>query len=208
MILIGQYDSPFVRRVGVALSLYRMPFEHRPWSVFSDAEKVRAFNPLMRVPVLVLEDGAALVDTLAILDHLDRLAGEGRALLPAAGPERARALRIAALAGGISDKAVALFYETAMHAVPSAGFTDRCKAQIAGTLAALEAEREGLAAPWWFGQTIGHADIAVTAMLRHLREAHPGLADPGRHPALDAHAEACEAMPVFRGISQPFVAPA
>jgi glutathione S-transferase len=30
MILIGQYDSPFVRRVGIALTLYGMKFEHRP----------------------------------------------------------------------------------------------------------------------------------------------------------------------------------
>ena len=29
MILIGQYDSPFVRRVGIALTLYGMKFEHR-----------------------------------------------------------------------------------------------------------------------------------------------------------------------------------
>jgi hypothetical protein len=30
MILIGQYDSPFVRRVGIALALYSISFEHRP----------------------------------------------------------------------------------------------------------------------------------------------------------------------------------
>ena len=40
MILIGQYDSPFVRRVAIAMRLYGMPFEHRPWSVFGDAEKI------------------------------------------------------------------------------------------------------------------------------------------------------------------------
>lgn len=57
MILIGQYDSSFVRRVGIALTLYRLPFEHRPWSVMSDAEKIRALNPLVRVPTLVLDDG-------------------------------------------------------------------------------------------------------------------------------------------------------
>ncbi len=57
MILIGQYDSPFMRRVGIALVLYGMAFEHRPWSVFGDADRLRAGNPLMRVPVLVLEDG-------------------------------------------------------------------------------------------------------------------------------------------------------
>jgi hypothetical protein len=28
MILIGQLDSPFARRVGIALTLYGLPFEH------------------------------------------------------------------------------------------------------------------------------------------------------------------------------------
>ena len=41
MILIGQYDSSFVRRVGIALRLYGHPFDHRPWSVFSDMDKIR-----------------------------------------------------------------------------------------------------------------------------------------------------------------------
>jgi len=36
MILIGQYDSPFVRRVGIALTLYGLAFEHRPWSTFGE----------------------------------------------------------------------------------------------------------------------------------------------------------------------------
>ena len=44
MMLIGQYDSPFVRRVGIALTTYGMVFEHRPWSVFGDADKIAAYN--------------------------------------------------------------------------------------------------------------------------------------------------------------------
>ena len=52
MILIGQYDSPFVRRVGIALTLYGLPFEHRPWSVFGESENIRGYNPLVRVPTL------------------------------------------------------------------------------------------------------------------------------------------------------------
>ena len=48
MILIGQYDSPFVRRVAVALVLYEIAYEHRPWSTFGDADKIRAFNLLQR----------------------------------------------------------------------------------------------------------------------------------------------------------------
>ena len=73
MILIGQYDSPFVRRVGIALTLYELPFRHRPWSVFDDAEKIRPYNPLIRVPTLVLADGEVLIDSHSILDYLDSL---------------------------------------------------------------------------------------------------------------------------------------
>ena len=40
VILIGQFDSPFVRRVAIAMRLYGMPFEHKPWSVFGDGEKI------------------------------------------------------------------------------------------------------------------------------------------------------------------------
>ena len=87
MILIGQYDSSFVRRVGIALKLYGLPFEQFPWSVFSDKEKIRPYNPLMRVPVLVLDDGAVLVDSHLIIDHLDRQVPPEKSLFPPrAGP--------------------------------------------------------------------------------------------------------------------------
>ena len=81
MILIGQYDSPFVRRVAIAMRLYGMAFEHRPWSTFGDAQRIAAFNPLRRVPTLVLDEGDVLVDSVSILDHLDEVAGPAKALI-------------------------------------------------------------------------------------------------------------------------------
>ena len=74
MILVGQYDSPFVRRVAVALQIYGFDYEHRPWSVFGDAEAIAILNPLRRVPTLVTDDGEALVESACILDWLDELA--------------------------------------------------------------------------------------------------------------------------------------
>ena len=91
--LIGHYDSPFVRRVGISLHVLGMPFERELLSVFGDAEEMRAFNPLVRVPALVLDDGECLIDSAAILDHLDEIAGPGRALLPAGGKARRDALQ-------------------------------------------------------------------------------------------------------------------
>ncbi len=208
MILIGQYDSPFVRRVGIALTLYGLPFEHRPWSSFGDADRIRPYNPLTRVPTLVLDDGEALVESHSMLDYLDSLVPADRAMFPRAEPARHRALRIAALATGLADKAVSLFYEKRLHREMSDLWIDRCRAQISAVLAALEADRALRGSDYWFGERIGHADIAVAAALRFLAEAHPGLIPMAEFPALDAHAARLEALPVFQSVRQPFIPPA
>jgi len=202
MILIGQYDSPFVRRVGIALTLYGIAFEHRPWSVFGDVEKIRPYNPLVRVPTLVLDDGSVLIESHGILDHLDGLAPPGSALFPQEEPARRRALKAAALATGAAEKAVALFYELRLHTTVSDLWVERCRSQIAGALAALEADDRD-----WAGPAVGHAGIAAAVALRFITDAHPGLIDLARFPLLAAHAARMEALPAFQTISQPFIPP-
>src|SRR5215472_398049 len=194
MILIGQYDSPFVRRTAIALRLLGLAYEHRPWSVWADADKLAALNPLRRVPTLVLDDGEVLIESGAILDALDQIAGPSAALMPASGPSRRRALHVSALATGLADKAVSLLYEGLLHEAPSQTWIARCRAQIADVLDALEAERARSSSAYWLGEAIGHADIAVACALRFLIEAHAGLFDAGRWPRLAAHAEQCEAL--------------
>ena len=208
MILIGQYDSPFVRRVAIALKLYGFHFEHRPWSTFGDGEKIAPFNPLRRVPTLVLDDGEALIESTIILDYLDELAGLEKAMIARSGRERRHALKICALATGLADKAVSLLYERVLRKDhQSTIWVERCEAQIGGVLDVLEKERAGVASPFWSGVKISHADIAVACVLRFTSEAHPRLVDPARHPALADHAARCEAMQVFQEIVQPLIAP-
>ncbi|MHC2467536.1 glutathione S-transferase family protein [Bradyrhizobium embrapense] len=206
MFLIGQYDSPFVRRTAIALRLYGLSFEHRPWSTFDDAEKVAAYNPLRRVPTLVLDDGEALIESSAILDYLDELVGPERAMIARSGPERRRHLRITALATGLADKAVSLVYERVLRKEQLKLWVERCEAQIAGVLAVLERERAAVPSPYWLGDRIGHADIAVACALRFTGEAHPHLFE-ARYPALKAHAARCEALPAFQEIVQPLAPP-
>src|SRR5215475_3705274 len=101
MILVGQYDSPYVRRVAVSLRALGFDYEHDTRSVFGDFESMRQTNPLVRIPSLVFDDGEVLIDSGAILDWLDETVGPARALIPRAGPERrrARGARARALAG-------------------------------------------------------------------------------------------------------------
>lgn len=208
MILIGQYDSPFVRRVAIAMNLCGMEYEHRTWSVFGDADKLGAVNPLRRVPTLVCDDGVALTDSFAIIDWLDHEVGQERALYPSGAIERRNAVRVTAFACGLADKAVSLFYEMKLHDVASDVWTERCQAQIGGTIAMLETERAAQATPYWGGDRLGHADIATACVLRFVSEAHPGVIDRATIPALAELAARCEAIEVFQTICQPFNPPA
>jgi len=207
MFLIGQYDSPFVRRVAIAMRLYGMAFEHRPWSTFGDADQIAPYNPLRRVPTLVLDNGEALIESFAILDHLDELIGEAKAMLPSHGPERRRQLRLCALATGLGDKAVSLVYERVLRKEQLKLWVERCEAQIGGVLAVLEKERAAAKTPWLYGERIGHSDVAVACVLRFTSEAHPQLLDAARYPALIAHSARCEALPAFQEIVQPLAPP-
>jgi len=207
MMLLGQYDSPFVRRVAVALQLYGMAYEHRPWSTFGDGDRIAAFNPLRRVPTLVLDDGEVLIESGAIIDWLDEQVGEAQALMPRAGVARRQALKVCALATGLADKAVSLVYERVLHETASAVWQSRCETQIGAVLDALERDRSQRTTPYWLGDSPGHGDIAVTCVLRFLFEAHPGLLDARRWPALAAHAARCEKLPAFQAVTQVFIPP-
>lgn len=205
--LIGQYDSPFVRRVGIALTRYGIGFEHLPYSTFGDWREFVVHNPLRRVPTLVLECGEALIDSAAILDHLDEMHGRERALIAASGPARRAALRRIALATGTADKAVSYFYARLFATSLDPDFASRCEQQILAGLGALDAECAARDGPWWHGSDPGHDDIAVACIARFLGEAYPHLVRLSDVPALADHSARAEARAEFKAISQPFIPP-
>lgn len=71
MLLIGVNRSPYTRRVAITLRLYGVPYEQRDLSGSGNRTEVRAANPLGRIPALVLDSGETLIDSGAIVDHLD-----------------------------------------------------------------------------------------------------------------------------------------
>lgn len=193
MILIGQLDSPYVRRVAVSINLLGIAFERNLLSVFRHAEEMRRYNPLGRVPALALDDGEVLIDSAAILDHLDELAGSDRALLPPSGAERREALRVMALATGCIDKAMAIAYERRRSPeLIDEAWIVRCRGQLDAGLAALEA---CVGDP---PERLMQREITLAAMLGYVRLREPLAASPFRYPRLRQLAVRCEATPAFR----------
>ena len=129
-------------------------------------------------------------------------------MFPAAEPERHRALKVATMGVHTAEKAVSLFYEKVLHKETSDVWVNRCRVQISGALAALEQDRAARKTPYWFGDRIGHADIAVAAALRFINDAHASVISIADFPALAAHSRQHEAMPVFQTIAQRFIPPA
>jgi glutathione S-transferase len=197
MILIGMFDSPFVRRVAVSMKLLGLPFEHRAWSVGRDQAAIREYNPLGRVPTLVLDDGSALCDSSAPLDHLDQLVGPQRALLPPQGIARRDALQLMALGSGVAEKGVSQVYERIFRPTERQHqpWVDRCAEQMHGALRLLEQACASRPGEWLIGEQLSQADITCVTAWDFVHGAlHVPEAD---YPALAAHARRCGALPAF-----------
>ena len=196
MILVGQFDSPFVRRVAVTLHHYHMPFTRNPLSVFRNVAEMRKINPLVRVPALILETGEVLIDSSAIIDHLDEMAGPARAMTPAHGPQRRKVMQSIVTATGISEKAVALFFERLFHSDKHINreFEKRMQSQIEASLTRLESE---CGSPWFVDAHMTQADITIGCMLGHLKMRVPEAFPGNKYPKLHALSQHCEMREEF-----------
>lgn len=195
MILVGQFDSPFVRRVAVTLNHYHMPFTRNPLSIFRNAAEVQRINPLLRVPALILETGEVLIDSHAILDHLDERAGPARALTPARGDGRRKVLQAVVLAAGIAEKVVQIFFERLNHPGHVAkDWEKRLLSQIGAGLKQLE---HHCGTPWYFDDKLSQADVTTACMLMHMKLRVPECFPANAFPKLHALALHCETLDIF-----------
>jgi len=138
MKLIGSKTSPYVRKVRVILAERSIAHEFVDDNVWSPETKVTAFNPLTKVPALVLDDGETLYDSRVIAEYLDALSGGG--FVPKDARARALVRRDEALGDGISD---------------------------AGILARLERQRDSARQdPAWIARQLGKVDAGVKAVSR------------------------------------------
>ena len=209
MILIGMFDSPFVRRVAVSMNLLGFAFEHRNWSVGKDFELIRQFNPLGRVPTLVQADGEALFESAAILDFLDDSAGPERALLPRSGKDRREALRVLAVATGAAEKGVSQVYETVFRPPERRHrpWTERCNTQMHAALAELNHLSQARAGEWLIGNRMTQADITTSCVYTFLVDALALNRAGVGYPGLAGIAQRCEALPEFRSVKADWLPP-
>ena len=207
MLLIGMFDSPFVRRVAISMKLLGVSFEHANWSVGKDFDRIREYNPLGRVPTLVLDNGDSLFESSAILDYLDDQAGSERALLPRSGQLRREALKLMATAVGAAEKGVTQIYERAFRPAEKVHqpWLDRCRSQMLGALAELEKHAITRKSEWLLTDNMLQPDITAACVFTFLTDAVK--VDAAAFPALKILVGRCEAMSIFQETRLAFFTP-
>ena len=183
MKLIASLTSPFARKVRVVMAEKRIDCElvvDVPWGADTH---VPEFNPLGKVPVLVMDDGSTLFDSRVIVEYLDNLTPVAR-LIPEETRPRVHVRRWEALADGVAEAAANIFLEKKRPAEKQSA--DWIVRQEQKVFRGLEAASEDLGEKsWCTGDAHNLADIAVGCMLGYLdfrfpeiewRKAHPNLA--------------------------------
>ena len=195
MKLIGSLTSPFVRKVRIVFAEKKIEYEFEidnPWKADSVTPK---FNPLGKVPVLILDDGTALFDSRVIVAFLDSASPLSR-LIPADLRERVAVRRREALADGVLDAGVAARLEGQREAkTRNASWIDRQMGKARSGLAAMDAELGDR--PWCAGNGYSLADVATGVCLGWLDFRFPKMDWRKDHANLARHFAKLSERPSF-----------
>ncbi len=188
MILIGRNVSPFVRRVAALMRLLDIDFEQRFLATADSIDDIAKFNPLGRVPSLVLDDDEILIDSSAIIDYLLETKDQNGKFLSKTGSARRLMLHSVAIAHGVMEKGVASSYEKTRRSPEkvSEEWLSYLQRQIVWGLENLERKAEQ-SNKWLHGDSLTLADITTICAFDYINIRHQGLFDPNIFPSLARH---------------------
>jgi glutathione S-transferase len=183
MKLIGSLTSPFVRKVRVVLAEKKLDCVFELENVWAPETTISTFNPLGKVPCLVMEDGSTVYDSRVIAEYLDTLTPVCK-LLPANSRDRANVKVWEALSDGVLDAAVLAFLERRERPADrqSEAWVER---QMGKVHAGLKVMSENLGEqPFCMGIHYTLADVAVGCTLGWLALRFPQIDWRGDYPNL------------------------
>jgi glutathione S-transferase len=203
MKLIGSLTSPYVRKVRVVMAEKKLDFQLLLEDVWS-TDAVLKYNPLGKVPCLVMEGGEAVFDSRVIVEYLDTLSPVGK-LIPPSGRERVEVRTWEALADGLLDAAILARLEATWpersDAERSQAWADRQMSRVHATLKAFS---QGLGEkPWCSGIHFTLADVAVGCALGYLDFRFAPIDWRGEYPNLARLAEKLATRPSFVDTAPP-----
>lgn len=166
MKLIAALASPYSRKVRIVLAEKKIEYEFIIENPGDPATRVPEYNPLGKIPVLILDDNTTLFDSRVIVEYLDHASPVGR-LIPDDTRARIQTRRWEALADGCTDAANAVVVEKRRAAdKQSAEWIARQQGKIDRALKVMSEELGNRT--WCSGDHYSLADIAVGCALGYL----------------------------------------
>jgi glutathione S-transferase len=197
MKLIGSPASPFVRKVRVVMAEKRLDYEFIVEDVWTPGSTIQQFNPLGKVPCLIMEDGGAMFDSRVIVEYLDTLSPVGK-LVPPNGRERAEVKCWEALADGVLDAAVLMRLEKTRRAEEHQS-SEWIERQMGKVQAGLKSMSSGLKdTAFCTGNHYTLADVAVGCALGWLTFRFPEITWRQDQPNLAKLFDKLAERPSFR----------
>jgi glutathione S-transferase len=201
--VIGNYVSPYVRKVLVCMELKGLAYEIDPIAPFVGNEAFERMSPLRRIPVLI-EDGRVFNDSSVICQYLEDTHPQP-ALYPADPADRARARWLEEYADtALADALVwRLFYQKAIRryvfgeAADEAVVQETLQRHIPRTLDYLETQ---LPAEGFLFDTLSIADIAIACVFRTAAFVRYAI-DAARWPRGAAFVQRVQALEPFRKLA-------
>ncbi|MBL8405210.1 MAG: glutathione S-transferase [Dechloromonas sp.] len=195
MKLIGSHTSPYTRKVRIVLAEKKIEYDFVVESPWTPGNKVADYNPLGKIPVLVLDDDTALFDSRVIVEYIDNVTPNNK-LFPAPNRERIEVKRWEALADGLCDAAVAALLEGKRPAnEQSADWIERQLAKVKRALAFMSEELDDKS--FCMGTHISMADLALGTALGYLNFRFPEIAWQADHPNLSKLYDKLMQRPAF-----------
>ena len=184
MKLIYSPTSPYVRKVRIVFLEKKVDVDLETNSVWAADTNIGTYNPLGKVPCLVLDDGEAIQDSRVITEYADALSPVSK-LIPTNHRERATVKTWEALADGLVDASILARLEKTWRPAneQSQAWIDRQMGKVHAALRQMS-ERLGENA-WCFGNQITLADIAVGCALGYLAFRFPEIQWQSQYPNLD-----------------------
>lgn len=197
MQLVGRLDSPYVRRVALSLRCLDIPFEQSEISVFRSMDAFSKINPLLKAPSLVCDDGEVLMDSTLILEYAERIADDGKTLMPEAISDYQTAIRLIGLGLNACDKSVQIEYERKRpNDKQYQPWRDRIQSQLVAAYDLIEPYAIDTD-DWLVGGQISQADITLGVAWQFTQFLMPDVIDIHRYPAISVLSQRLEARPEF-----------
>ena len=201
MKLIGTPTSPYTRKARVVLAEKRIDYDFVVDPPFEAATGVAAYNPLGKVPVLVLDDGNTIFDSRVIVEYLDN-ASPVTKLLPEDTRHRIHARRWEALADGCTDATVAIVMERRRPETLQYGeWIARQQGKIERALQSMSEDLGNRS--WCCGDFFNLSDVAVGCCLGFLDLRLPEVDWRAVYPNLAKLAEKLLQRPSFKDTIPP-----